>query len=70
MAGPCWTNAMDVEIVALEGYGTWSIESLPPGKHVIGCKWVFTIKYNSDGLVDRYKARLVVKGYTQQEEID
>ena len=65
-----WNNAMGVEITALEYKGTWTIESLPSGKHVIGCKWVFTIKYNPDGTILKYKARLVAKGYTQQEGID
>ncbi|KAG7560201.1 Zinc finger CCHC-type [Arabidopsis thaliana x Arabidopsis arenosa] len=40
------------------------------GKNVVGCKWVFTIKYNPDGSVERYKARLVAQGFTQQEGID
>ena len=65
-----WNNAMGVEITALETKETWIIVTLPPGKHVIGCKWVFTIKYNPDGTILKYKARLVAKGYTQQEEID
>ncbi|KAL9840999.1 putative RNA-directed DNA polymerase [Arabidopsis thaliana] len=51
----------------MEQNKTWSVTSLPPGKNVVGCKWVFTIKYNSDGTVERYKARLVAKGFTQQE---
>ena len=46
------------------------MEFLPPGKNVIGCKWVYTIKYNPDGSIERYKARLVAKGYTEQEGID
>jgi hypothetical protein len=36
----------------------------------MGCKWVFTIKYNSDGSIGRYKARLVAKGFTQTYGID
>ena len=39
-------------------------------KIVIGCKWVFKIKYKTDGIVERYKARLVEKGYTQTKGID
>lgn len=70
MAHPHFPKAMDLEISALEQNGTWSIETLPPGKTVIGCKWVYTIKYNPDGSIERYKARLVAKGYTQQEGID
>ena len=61
---------MKDEIDALEDNGTWSVVSLPVGKHAVGCKWVFKIKYNADGSVERYKARLVAKGYTQQEGID
>ena len=43
---------------------------LPERKSVIGCKWVFKIKYKIDGMVDRYKARLVAKEYNQTEGID
>lgn len=35
------------------------------GKKAVSCKWVFTIKYNADGKIERYKARLVAKRYTQ-----
>lgn len=65
-----WTKAMNSEIGSLEEQQTFTIESLPPGKHAVGSKWVFTIKHNSDGSIERYKARLVAKGFTQQEGVD
>ena len=67
---PNWEAAMATEIQALELNNTWSLVPLPPHKRVVGCKWVFKIKYKSDGSVERYKARLVAKGYTQQEGLD
>ena len=39
-------------------------------KKLVGCKWVFTVKQNADGTVDKYKARLVTKGLTQTYSID
>ena len=42
----------------------------PRGKKTVGCKWVFTIKYNADGSIEWYKARLVAKGYTQTYGVD
>lgn len=47
-----------------------TLTSLPLGKVAIGCKWIYKIKYHADGTVERYKARLVGKGYNQQEGID
>lgn len=61
---------MNEEIKALEANNTWSLVTLPPDKHCIGCRWMYKVKYNSNGSVDRYKARLVAKGYTQQSGID
>lgn len=43
---------------------------LSQGKMTVGCKWVFTVKHKLDGSVDRYKSRLVTKGYTQTFDID
>lgn len=37
---------------------------------IVGCKWVFTMKHKPDGLIDKYKARLAAKGYTQTFNID
>ena len=49
---------------------TWSVVSFPEGKHNIGCRCVYKVKYKQNGQVDRYKMRLVAKGYTQQAWID
>ncbi|PKI62383.1 hypothetical protein CRG98_017189 [Punica granatum] len=61
---------MAEEIHALELNKTWTVEQLPTGKRPIGCKWVFKVKRRADGSVERYKAWLVAKGFTQVEGID
>lgn len=65
-----WRVATDNEIEALEKTHTWVLTPLPLGKSPIGCKWVSKIKLNPDGIVERYKAHLVAKGYTQRECLD
>ncbi|CAM8966406.1 unnamed protein product [Rhodiola kirilowii] len=65
-----WVDAMNKEIKALEDNNTWTITDLPPGKNAVGSKWIFRIKRKSDGNIERYKARLVARGYTQEEGLD
>ena len=61
---------MNEEIRALEKNETWEIVEKPKDKKAVGCRWIYTVKYQSDGTLDRYKARLVAKGYTQTYGID
>ena len=65
-----WNKAVKGEVHALELNRTCDVVDLPPGKKAIGCKWVFTIKYNADGTVERNKARLVCCGNHQIEGED
>ncbi|XP_047257055.1 uncharacterized protein LOC107850820 isoform X4 [Capsicum annuum] len=62
----CWQKAMEEELLALKENDTWDIVSCPSNVHPIGCKWVYSIKFHSDGTLDRYKARLVVLGNKQE----
>lgn len=43
--------------------GTWTLTDLHEGKRAVGCKWVYTMKFKADGSMDRYKARLVARGF-------
>lgn len=53
-----------------EANHTWTLTPLPSHNKPIGCKWVYKIKHRSNGLVERYKARLVAKSFTQKEGLD
>ncbi|GKD14267.1 gag-pol polyprotein [Tanacetum coccineum] len=65
-----WKEAMQEETNALHKNKTWELVPLPGGRKPIGNKWVYKIKRNGDDQVERYRARLVVKGYAQKEGID
>ncbi|CAI7871593.1 unnamed protein product [Closterium sp. NIES-54] len=57
--------AMEEEICSLVGMGTWELVERSPGVNIMKNRWVLTTKYHIDDTVEREKARLVVKGFTQ-----
>ena len=67
---PRWQEAMQAEFDALKANNTWVMCPLPLRKVPIGCKWVYKVKLKADGFVERFKAHLVAKGFTQTEGID
>jgi hypothetical protein len=66
----CWHTIMKDEIAALHANATWSLVSFDPSMNIVGCQCVYKIKRRADRAIDRYKARLVARGFTQQERID
>ncbi|KAL5571902.1 hypothetical protein UlMin_021499 [Ulmus minor] len=67
---PKWTNATQAEYEALQRNRTWVLVAPPIGASIIGCKWVYQLKYKADGAIERHKACLVAKGYNQTYGID
>eukprot|EP00963_Diacronema_lutheri_P001187 scaffold75_cov392-Pavlova_lutheri.AAC.1 len=65
-----WKEAIEDEKRALLENETWEVSRLPQGRKPLQTKWIFKVKRDGLGNVERYKARLVVKGYQQREGID
>ena len=65
-----WKQAADSEYHSLMENETWELVPLPKGRKPIGSRWVFKVKYGSNGEIKRFKARVVAKGYAQKAGID
>ena len=65
-----WTAAMNEEMASLQENKTWSLEERPTDAQLISAKWVFKVKMDAQGNVERFKARLVARGFMQREGID
>jgi len=65
-----WQKAMQEEISMIDKNYTWELVDRPPGKNIIGVKWIFRTKLNADSTINKHKARLVVKGYAQIYGVD
>lgn len=68
--GRHWLQAAKNEISQLEGNNTYVAEVPPEGANIVTCKWVFAVKYNQDDTVQKFKARLVARGFSQMHGID
>jgi len=58
---------MESEIANNEGKKTWIETKLPPGRKAVGCKWVFKVKEDGDGQVDKFKSRMVAQGFSRYQ---
>jgi hypothetical protein len=65
-----WINAMDKEMESLRKNDVWELVELPKDRKAIGSKWVFKLKTDSNGSVERHKARLVAQGFSQKHGQD
>lgn len=65
-----WKSAIEEELASLAKNNTWTLVEQPTGRKLIDNKWVFKVKRNSDGEVERYKARLVARGFSQRPGFD
>jgi hypothetical protein len=65
-----WKEADQNEMDSIFSNGTWEVTDRPYGCKPVGCKWVFKKKLKPNGTIEKYKARIVAKGYTQKEGED
>ena len=68
--GELWKQAIDAELVALASNGTWEEVVPPKGVNIVTSKWVFKAKLKPSGSLDKLKARLVARGFSQKYGTD
>nr|XP_018622536.1 uncharacterized mitochondrial protein AtMg00820-like [Nicotiana tomentosiformis] len=70
LSSPEWLAAMQEEINTLHQNKTWTLVPKAPSMNIVGSRWVFKTKLKDDGSIDRYKSKLVAKGYSELEGVD
>jgi hypothetical protein len=62
-----WCEAMEEELRSMSSNDVWDLVEIPDGAKRVGCKLIYKIKYDSKRKIERFKARLIAKGFTQRE---
>ncbi|PLW07246.1 hypothetical protein PCANC_28159 [Puccinia coronata f. sp. avenae] len=65
-----WSSAIKLELDAMVRLGVWTVVPIPSNRHLLGTIWVFRKKYDANGNLMKFKARLCAQGSAQQEGID
>eukprot|EP00253_Pinus_taeda_P008958 PITA_08958 len=67
---PTWVDAMVENYVSIVTNSAWEIVQRAEGKSMVGSRWIYKVKQAANGSVEKYKARFVVRGFSQIERID
>jgi hypothetical protein len=70
LVDPNWHRAIEEEFAALIANNTGDLVPRPVGSNIVTGKWIFKHKFNSDSSLERYKARWVLRGFTQWPNVD
>ena len=65
-----WMSSMKEELSSMDALNVWTLMELPPGRRSLPCRWVFKAKRSAEGEIERFRSRLVLKGFMQREGID
>jgi hypothetical protein len=65
-----WKDSMDAEYETLMGYRTWNLVERPHNVNIVGNRWIYRIKRDNLGQINKYKARLVAQGFSQVPGLD
>ena len=70
VGAPFWLEAINNELESIMSNHNWELVELLPKVKPIGCKWVLKRKLKPDCTIDKFKARLIAKGYKQKHNVD